>query len=367
MTGGILDRYLARHIWQATAAMMVILLVLFSFVTLVDELDNVGQGSFTTADALAIVALTLPKRGVDLLPVVTLLGTVIGLGTMAGHREIIVLRALGWSPWRIALATLRVAAILVALLLALQHLIVAPLEQGAAAIRSRALAGTTVGVVRQEFWTRTEKQMLRVGDVRYGRLPQDIEIYELSDEGLVRHITRAASADILDDTRWLLHDVLESEFTETEVHQSNRATLEWRSSLSPKQMEAFIVPAEALSIIDLARYIRTLDDSDLSTQRYRIVLWQQLGEPIAVIAMALLGLPFVLGSVRNFTAGLRITIGAGIGIVFYLVEQISGHLALIFSLHPIPAALAPDCLALVIALLGLRRIATHRRSASTAG
>ncbi|MCC6203245.1 MAG: LPS export ABC transporter permease LptG [Gammaproteobacteria bacterium] len=360
MKAGIAERYLARHLWQATAAMMIILLALFSFVTLVDELENVGKGSFTTVNAIAVVALTTLKRAIDLLPVATLLGTVMGLGTMAGHREIIALRAVGWSPWRIALATLRVAAILVGLLLAAQHLVVSSLEQRAAALRSRTLASTAVGVARQEFWTRTERQMVRVGAVDHGREPQDIEIYELGDDGLVRRITRAESADILDDTRWLLHDVLESEFSDTEVRQSERAALEWRSSLSPKQLGAFLVPSESLSIIDLARYIRKLEENGLNTQRYRIALWQQLGAPLAVIAMALLGLPFVMGSVRGFTAGLRITIGAGIGIVFYLAEQITGHLALIVSLPVIPSALAPEGLALLLALFGLWRIATPR-------
>jgi lipopolysaccharide export system permease protein len=257
---------------------------------------------------------------------------------------------------------LRVVAVLVVLLLLAQHFVVSRLEQQAAAIRSHTLAGTTVGVARQEFWTRTEQQMVRIGAVRYGRELRDIEIYELGDDGLVRRITRAESADILDDSRWLLHGVLASEFSDTEVRQSERETLAWRSSLSPRQLDAFLVPSESLSIVDLARYIKTLEENGLNTQRYRIALWQQLGAPLAVVAMALLGLPFVMGSVRGFTAGLRITIGAGIGIVFYLAEQISGHLAQILTLSPVPAALAPEALALLLAWFGLWRIATPRRS-----
>ena len=72
--------------------------------------------------------------------------------------------------------------------------------------------------------------------------------------------------------------------------------------------------------------------------------------------MSLLGLPFLIGSVRSIPAGQRAAIGGGIGILFFLSEQMMGHLALLYQLSPLPMALAPDVLLLILALTILYRI-----------
>jgi len=81
---------------------LLLLLALFSFMALAEELEDIGKGSFTLADALMVVFLTTPKRIVELLPVTTLLGGLIGLGAMANHRELIAIRTIGISKQRIA-------------------------------------------------------------------------------------------------------------------------------------------------------------------------------------------------------------------------------------------------------------------------
>ena len=91
----LIDRYIVLNFLKAAGAVLVLLLVLFSFLALTDELDEVGQGSFTTVDAIAVVILTLPTRIIDLLPVTALLGSVLGLGALANHSELLALREIG--------------------------------------------------------------------------------------------------------------------------------------------------------------------------------------------------------------------------------------------------------------------------------
>ena len=361
----LIDRYVARNFLGAFFAVLVLLLALFSFVSLVDELDNVGQGSFTGGDAIDVVALTMAKRAVDLLPVTALLGAVIGLGAMAGNREILVLRVIGWSPLRIARGVLVIVALLMLTGLSLQQFAVSPLERRAADIRARSIADTAVSSARGEFWTRSGDHIVRVGNALWGRTPQNIEIYEISPAGRVAKVTQADHADIGEDNRWLLHDVHESVIEPERVVDRYLDSMEWQSFLSPRQLSAFVVPAETLSTGALYRYIRQLRSSGLSTQRYRIIFWQQLSMPVALVGMALLGLPFIMGSVRRFAAGYRIAAGAAIGIVFYLLNQISGHLALIYNLSPAPLTFGPSVLVLCAACIGLWRLSPHHSSRLT--
>ena len=77
-------------------------------------------------------------------------------------------------------------------------------------------------------------------------------------------------------------------------------------------------------------YVNHLEDNGLDSHRYRLVLWQQLSLPVGILAMALLGVPFVVGSTRTMAAGTRISIGIVVGILFYLTERTLGQVPLCF-------------------------------------
>ena len=91
------DRYIMRQFLFGIFPALLLLLALFSFMALAEELEAVGMGSFTLPDAMMVVFLTSPKRIVELLPITALLGGLLGLGTMANHREIIAMRTIGIS------------------------------------------------------------------------------------------------------------------------------------------------------------------------------------------------------------------------------------------------------------------------------
>jgi lipopolysaccharide export system permease protein len=115
-----------------------------------------------------------------------------------------------------------------------------------------------------------------------------------------------------------------------------------------------MLPLQALAPNDLVKMIAHLRQNQLDTHEYEIVLWQQISLLPGLLAMALLSLPFLLGSVRSVSAGQRVMIGGMIGIGFYLVQQLSGHLAGILGMNPPLAMLTPPLLLLAIAITAIR-------------
>ena len=120
-----IDRYLSRRLLAGLAIALLVLLALFNLIALAEELEDVGQGSFTLPDALWVTVLTTPKRIVELLPVSALLGGLLGLGAMANDRELIVIRAVGLSKRRIA-RTIGALALALCLGIALLQFAVVP-------------------------------------------------------------------------------------------------------------------------------------------------------------------------------------------------------------------------------------------------
>jgi lipopolysaccharide export system permease protein len=350
-----IDRYLIRAMVLGGIPILGLLLGLFAFLTLAEELEDVGTGNFEVIDALNVMGLSLPKISLELLPVTSLIGVLVGLGGLASQQELIALRAAGWSNYRIARPVAVLALVIAAGAAATQQWAIPVLEQQIAALRANTVLETNVDGDDAQFWTRSGRQMVRIGGVQFGLMPTDVEIFERNERGHVDRLLQANRADILDANTWLLYDVRTTEITDTGTSTERQTQLRWQSVLSPDQMATIITTAAALAPTDLIAYVDHLEANGLDSHRYRLVLWQQLSLPIGILSMALLGIPFVVGSTRTMAAGTRISIGIVLGILFYLTERTLSQLALLYTLPAAPLAMGPDLLILLLAVVSLSR------------
>lgn len=349
----LLDRYLFISLIRGGSPVLLGLLGLFGFIELAEQLEDVGKGTFSSLDALRIVAFSLPRIGIDVLPVTCLLGTVVGLGLLANQSEITAMRAGGLSVRRLTRPLLVLLAVVIGSVAVVEQYVIPDFERRGATLRSHALEGTSVH--DDEHWTRSGSSLVRVGAVRYGMVPLDIEIYEFDADGRIVRLAQAASADILRPTEWLLHDVTTTILGSSEVRQSRADRLPWRNDIGAEQLAAFVQAEHALAPTDLAGYIGYLRSNGLDAHRYLLILWHQLSLPIGLAAMALLGVPFVTGSTRSMPLSARLTLGGAVGIMFYLLERTASQVGLLYQLPPVLTSLAPDLLALTVALAALSR------------
>jgi len=347
----LLDRYIMRNFLLGMVPVLLLLLVLFSFMALAEELEDVGQGTFTQFDAFMVVLYTAPRRIVDLLPVTTLVGGLMGLGIMANHQELIAARVSGMSQPRMALPIFVLTIGLVVVVLLMQSFLIPFSERTANRLRAHVLVETDVhtgeGV---EFWTRSGNNYVRVNDVRLGRLPSNIEIYTTDAKGRFKRLIEARSAYITGGDYWLLRDVLLTTIDGLVVHAEKRDELEWPGLLSSRQASILVLPLEALAPLDLSRLIDFQRDNGLDTHRYRVVWWQQVSITLAVIGMGLMALPLLMGSTRTISASQRVVLGGLVGIGFYLLQQVAGHMSSLFQLNPPITIMTPGVLLLAVAI-----------------
>ncbi len=365
-----LDRYLIISMLKALVPVMLMLLALFSFLALAEELEDVGEGRYVAMDAVTVVGLTLPNRLLDLLPVMLLLGALIGLGGLAGNSELTAARAAGRSPWQLMRPPLLTALVVgIALLVAAQTVVPAA-EQRAEMLRAKAIDDVSVNHTdtTDDTWTRSNNQIVKVGTIGEGGRLEDVEIYSFDDLGLLS-VRQVAMADVVGERQWQLKDVhLLSADVLAEEGGINRATAEgtapqndlaierWQVDLAEKRLSVLALPAASLSLIDLRQRILRGEENQLDVHGLRVLLWQRLSLPLAAIAMVLLALPFVFGSTRVLSVGERVTFGVIAGVVFYLLEQSSAHMAVIYRLNPVVMAVLPECLILLVVGNWLRKL-----------
>jgi lipopolysaccharide export system permease protein len=358
----VVDRYISTNFLGGCLPVLLVLSSLFSFLALSEELEDVGDGSYQLIDALLVVAYSLPALIVNLLPVTVLLGGLLGLGALANNLELIALRAAAVSPLRISMPIAGLALGLIAVVLLFQNLVIPYAEYNAAQLRSKTLIEQDrVGFDddsmgdNNEFWTRNAGQFIRFGHVRPDRSLAGVEIYQFDPDGTLQRMLQTPTAELLHDNTWLLYEVHDTTMEDSRSQTQFEDTLFWEALLSEEQTRTLITPASSLAPIDLWRSIARLKQNNMNSESPRILFWTQVSIPVGILGMALLALPFLVGSTRSVSVGQRIAVGSLIGITYYLVQQISGHLAGIMQWNVVLTVLAPSFLVLFIAVLLLRR------------
>lgn len=352
------ERYLMRAVAGGFLAATAVLLPLFSFIDLVEQLDAVGEGNYRIALAFTFVGLTLPRRLIELGPFIALLGSIVALGSLATHREITALRSVGFSPMRIAYAALKAGLLLIVLLTAMDQFVASPLQQHAFAMRSKAIAGDNNAEVEggAALWAKRGNRILRVGALRLGRIPADIEIFRFDPSGdLVRYI-QADHAEIHHHEPWQLNGVLIKNFVAGTPKTIRQPSMLWQTFLTPAQIRLLEKPAESLSPVQLYGYVRYLRSTDQPSGVYAVTLWQKLGLPLTTAAMILLAVPFGIGTPRGASIGSRIALGAVVGLGVYLADQIVANLGMLLDLSPPLVALGPGVLLVLVALFAVGRM-----------
>ena len=317
----ILDRYIASSVLTSYGLILSIFLAIFSFFVLVEELDQVGTGEYTLSLAMSYVLLTIPSRIVDLAPMTALLGSIIGLGALANHRELVAMQSVGITSWRIAWSVLRVGILFMLAILVFQEFINPPLAQYAHNQRALALSETQTLLGENGFWFHDTSRFIKVGGLRFGKIPEKIDVYQFDEEGELRTFTHARMADIVNPNQWILRDVDQKTIDRRGVQAEHFEQLVWDSFLTPHQVDIFSTPPEMFSLSQLHSYVDYLSQTGKNSNRFELVFWQKVAMPVTSGAMVLLAIPFIFGPLRSATVGKRILIGSGIAIAFLFSQS----------------------------------------------
>jgi lipopolysaccharide export system permease protein len=345
-----LERYIAVASIRALLLVCVGLTSLFSLLDLLDQLHDVGRGHYRLIDAFGYILLTAPARLLQLMPASMLLATLFALGTLASHNELTVMRAAGVPPRRIVGTLFKVAGPLVIGLFLLAQFVIPPAQQLAQAERlSRLSAASTPLRSGNSFWAEGDRQFLNVRRLEHGNLPRDIDIYAFAAGGALQTFIHADGADVRPDGTWVLSGVLRKRFEGTRIETDHLASLLWSSFLRPRQVALLILPPESMPPIELYGYVHALERAHQPSARYDEELWAKIDIPLALAAMIMIAATFVLGPLRAHGTGQRIAVGAMIGIVFALAQQITSYWGLLTSASPALAATLPSLLLMAVA------------------
>lgn len=351
----LVERYIARCVATYTGTVMVVLLSIYTVLALLDELAEAGRGSYTAGRAVVYVVLTLPGGFYELLPAAALLGSVLGLGALAGASELTAMRAGGLPMSRLVGAAIRVAVVLMAMAALTGEYIAPPMEQYAKMMKSAALSGGTASRSGHGFWLRNGNTFVHVGEVYRPARLADISVYELDRSRRLTSAVRAERAAFVAGA-WRLHDVHWTHLEERGARVGSAQSADWKTFVRPDLVALLAVDPGDLSVAELWRYVDFLRGNRQDASRYELALWTKVVVPVSTGVLVFVAVPFVFGPLRSVSVGQRVLAGTVAGLLFHLANQLLSHMALVYGLSPVVSATLPTALFFVGAILLLRRV-----------
>jgi lipopolysaccharide export system permease protein len=375
----VVSRYLSREIALGVLFVLAGFLSLFAFFDLVKELDDLGKGVYRIQHALAFVALSLPSRIYELMPVSALIGTVYALARFAALSEFTAMRAAGMGRVS-ALQSILLTGLLLALFTALMGEVVSPpTERLAQRLRTGALGTAGSGQFRSGTWIKDTQRdasgqpvslrFVNIETLNPDASLENVRIFDFSPDLELRSVLQAERAQYDGVSRWKLSGTEETRFesgrtadalptlTAQVIRQDSR---DWLSDLDPDILRVSMVDPARMSLTALVHYTRHLRENKQSPGRFELALWKKVIYPFAVLIMMMLALPFAYLQVRAGSIGYKVFAGIMLGVVFHFMNGLFSNLGMLNTWPAWLAVSIPSLIALTVALLLLARVGSMR-------
>jgi lipopolysaccharide export system permease protein len=343
-----------RTILASTGLVLLVLLALAGLFEFIGELDDI-KGDYHTPQVILFTALRLPNLAFEMLPVAALIGSLLGLGALAGHSEIIVMRSAGLSVMRLASMVAVSGAVMLVLTGLLGEFIGPPLDFYARDMRMEARYQKDEDLSK-DAWVKDGPVYLHLERVNSEFDFGSIYLFRFDDENKLASIAQAENSGIDDQDNWILENLRETRFRNDGVQVVESSVAVETFEVNAELLGNSLAKPLSLSARGLLVYIDYLKRNNLDASQYESEIWYRASRTLTVLIMPILSLAFVFGSLRSGGAGGRLMIGVVVGLAYYLASETLANSGQVFDLNPAVVNWLPLLVLCAITVIALRRV-----------
>lgn len=353
----LISSYLCKEFLRFFFLCLALFLGISLLVDLFDRLDDFIKYGASVSTAARYLLFKAPILVTQAAPAAALTASLLSLGILSRHRELLALKSCGISPWQITCPLLLLAGILSAGVWAWNESVVPYAFHKSRQINNVEIKKKTPKVLfhAKGFWYHGENAFYHIDHFDSRRnILFGLTIYTLDANFQVQSLIEVAQAQ-WQAGQWQLENIQEKPLSQGNSYPASPAIRTWLQE-TPEDFALVDMEAEEFSSRQLREYIANLQRKGLDTTEYQVDSQLKGAIPIATLVMTLLGIALAVPGARQF--GLSTTIGlaliAGFGYWVLLALTISlGHSG---ALSPVPAAWSANsatCLLGMFFLLGV--------------
>ncbi|NLQ18045.1 LPS export ABC transporter permease LptG [Marinomonas sp. M1K-6] len=348
-----IDKYIASSVLWAFLIVVVVLLGLDFALTFIEQIKKVND-DYTIQSLLQVILYRLPGKLAEYIPVASLIGTLMGLGTLAATSELTVMRAAGMPIWRIGFAACQPILLVSLLGMAISEFVAPTAEQKANLIEKFQQQENDTFSLTGGVWLKADNNFVYIDAADNTGKLYGIDIYAPEQQQL-KYTKSAESAQHIQGTQWQLNKVTETYFFADRIETKRHEHEDWNVSIKPEYLFLASQEPSALSLSQLLDYHRYLHQQKLDGSQYELEFWITALRPIASLALVLVALSSVFGPLRSSTMGGRIFSGVIIGLAFQNALNLFGRMSIAVSFPPIIGVSIPIIICLLAGILLIRR------------
>ena len=350
----ILDRYVASAYLRYLLLCAVSLIAIFYVSTFIETSDKVFKGTASLSMLLEYFRYATPQWIYYALPVAVLLATLVTIALLTKNSELIVMKACGISLYRVALPMFATAAIVGAVLFALEERVLGPSNRRAEEIRSVIRGGSPAAFdllhARWLVGSRGQIYHYQWFDPK-GHRVSGLSVYEFSErmERMTRRsYVNLATWDQSEDEdpldQWKVDQGWTREFGEDDEVRAFKPFVADTMRLETANYFGTEEPdARFMGYSELREHTKVLAASGFHVVPQQVAVARKLAFPFVVVVMTLLAVPFGVTIGRSGAMG-GIGVGIALAISYWTVISVFSALGSGGALSPLLAAWAPNLL-----------------------
>jgi lipopolysaccharide export system permease protein len=355
----ILHRYFARRFALSFLGVLAVFFAMLLLIDLVEEARRFGGSGAGFGTILGLAALAIPETLYSMLPLITVIATILLFLALARSSELVVTRAVGRSALRALVAPIGVTLVIGALAIGVLNPLVAVTSQeyearaGDLSGEDRALALSSDGL-----WLRqgsgTAQSVIRAERTNLdGTMLEGVTMITFGPEGGPQRRIEAATARLTTGA-WVLSDAkvwpLGLTGMVAEAQAQTFPDLTVPSSLTPDQIRDSFGEPSSIPIWDLPAFIERLRSAGFAATRHEVWFQMELAMPAFLVAMTLIGAAFTMRHQRGGHTGVMVLLAVLLCFGVYFIRNFARILGENGEIPAALAAWAPPVAAILLTL-----------------
>ncbi len=337
----ILSKHIFSEFIRIFLAVLFTILIVYVCMDFLQKADSFIRYKATIAQVSAYFLFNLPGLATSSLPIAALMATLLSLGNLSRHNEIIAMRAGGISLVRIIAPVLAGGLLVSAFGFANSEFIMPRYTARANFIKNVEIEKKQQRVVFQQrrLWLRgPDNSIANIDLISPDRNEMlGVNIYKLNPDFSVRERITAGSL-LWQNGAWRLQGsrkfIIDGDKALT---QTNDGEI-YNVVDSPSDLGMIAKSPDEMKFMELWDYVKRLKMSGYKAARYEVELYNKLSFPLSSLLMVLIATPLSLQKVRSGGLGKGVAFAILIAFVYWGLMSVGTALGRSGALPPLEAA-----------------------------
>lgn len=354
-----LSFYFARRFLASFLLVFAVFLTILLMIDMVEQIRKFAGAGVSLGQAAELAALVMPQNLYRILPLITILATLILFLGLARTSELVVTRAAGRSALMSLVAPVAMALVLGVLAVALFNPIVAATSRQYEFRANQYARGdtSTLSIGSEGLWLRQGgadgQTVIRAtranldGTSLYG-----VTFISFAADGTPTRRIEASEA-VLTDGAWMLQAAKEWPLQGSANPERGAALhggLTVATDLTRDQIRDSFGKPSAIPIWELPAFITQLTRAGFSARQHRVWLQMELALPLMMAAMVLVGAGFTMRHTRFGRTGMMVLLALLAGFAIFFLRNFAQVLGNNGQIPVILAAWSPPVAATLLSL-----------------